>query len=269
MEDLSIVIPTYNSSRTISECLDSIIDQTKPSKEVVIIDKFSVDGTPELAKTRGAIVLQTNANRSAARNVGVEQCSASGILFVDSDMRLPKNLISDCIEGLKTHHALVVPEVSIGLGFWAECKALDKQLSIGNELTEAPRCFRRATFLSLSGYDERLEAGEDWDLTNRLKLRGLTIGRTRSSMSHNEGDLMLLIALRKKYWYGKTFGKYLKNHPRTGLAQVNPLSRILVPSLRAMGRDPKHGTGLLVLKSLEFCAAGVGQLRNMNRSLAD
>ena len=266
MKDISVVVPTYNSSKTIMECLDSIADQTRPCKELVIVDRFSVDGTVELARAKGAAVLQSRANRSAARNIGVKQCSAWGVLFVDSDMVLSQSLIGECVDGLETHDALVVPEVSVGRGFWSECKALGKQLSIGNELTEAPRCFCRTTFLSLGGYAETIEAGEDWDLTNRLKLRGRKIGRTRSSISHNEGDLKLVIALRKKYGYGKTFGRYLRNHPRAGFRQVNPLSRILVPSLKAMRQDPTHAAGLLVLKSLEFGAAGIGQLRSMNNA---
>jgi glycosyltransferase involved in cell wall biosynthesis len=266
VRELSIVIPTFNSSKTIVSCLDSILNQTTPCKELVVVDKFSSDGTAERAEGKGAIVIQSSASRSAARNLGVAHCSAFGVLFVDSDMTLSETLIGDCIDGLETHHALVVPEVSIGQGFWAECKALDKRLSLDNELREAPRCFRRTTFFSVGGYTEALEAGEDWDLTNRLRFRALGIGRTRSSMSHNEGNLRIVPALQKKYAYGRTFGRYLRYHPHSAFKQVNPVSRIFLPSLRVMRQDPSHGAGLFVLKSLEFCAAGIGQLRSTNHS---
>ncbi len=264
MRDVSIVIPTCNSARTIAQCLNSISEQTEAFKDLVVVDRFSTDATPNIARGKGATVLQTNANRSVARNIGASESSGTGVLFVDADMILSKNLIKDCADGILVDDALVIPEVSTGRGFWAKCKEFDKRLSIRNELAEAPRCFRKTAFHSLGGYNPTLEAGEDWDLTIRARLRGIRIGRTAATIVHDEGDLKLVNALRKKYGYGKTFGKYLRNHPRVGFRQVNPMSRILAPSLKAIREDPSHGAGLLMLKSLEFCAAGIGQLRSMN-----
>src|SRR5947209_8479824 len=149
---ISVVIPTYNSMKTFPRCLESATHQSSECREIIVVDRFSQDGLASYAKANGATVIQSKASRSAARNIGVAMCSASGVLFVDSDMILSKSLISECVGGLETHHALVIPEVSIGTGFWAQCKALDKRLSIENELMEAPRCFRRETFLSLGGY---------------------------------------------------------------------------------------------------------------------
>ena len=55
---VSVVIPTYNSERTLEKCLKSIVDQTYKNIEIIIVDKFSEDKTVEIAKSYGARIIQ-------------------------------------------------------------------------------------------------------------------------------------------------------------------------------------------------------------------
>jgi len=226
-----------------------------------VVDRHSGDGSAELAHKWGAKVIETNANRSEARNIGAERTYSSAILFVDSDMVLPPTLIEECRMGLEKHDALVIPEVSVGIGFWAKCKALERLTHLGNELLEAARCFRRAAFSTLRGYNPSLEAGEDWDLQNRAKALGLSLGRVRAQIEHDEGHLTLGGILAKKYRYGKVIGEYLQANPHFGIRQANPIRRVLAPTLAVFPEDPAHGIGVLILKSLEFTAAGIGYVQ--------
>ena len=151
MTDISVIIPTYNSARTLSKCLDSIAHQSVDAIEIVVVDRFSRDRTRVIGETKGAKVIQAEANRSSARNIGLEQSSSSAVVFVDSDMTLTSNVLKDCISGLADHDALIIPEASTGAGFWADCKAIERRSNQGDTLIEAPRCFRRNTLLSLGG----------------------------------------------------------------------------------------------------------------------
>jgi arabinofuranan 3-O-arabinosyltransferase len=179
-------------------------------------------------------------------------------------MILPPTLIEECEHRLTDHQALVIPEVSIGKGFWARCKSAERQLYIeGNDLVEAARCFQKEAFLSLGGYNSRLEAGEDWDLHDRARRRGLTIGRVRSRIIHDEGNLTLAAILKKKFFYGKALGEYFRLNPQVGIRQANPINRLLTPSLKSIRSDPVHGVGILLLKSLEFTAVGLGHLKGI------
>jgi len=265
---ISIVIPTFNSSRTLTQCLNSIGNQTLACDEVIVVDRHSNDGSAQLAHEWGARVIKTSANRSEARNIGAEQTSSSAILFVDSDMVLPPTLIEECKTGLEKHDALIIPEVSVGSGFWAKCKALERRTHWGNELLEAARCFRKVAFSTLGGYNPSLEAGEDWDLQNRTKVFGLSIGRVRAQIEHDEGHIALGGILGKKFAYGKAMGEYMQANPHLGIRQVNPIRRVLAPTLAVFPEDPVHGVGVLILRSLEFTAAGMGYLRgNLVREL--
>jgi len=262
---ITIIIPTYNSGVTLARCLESVRSQSHGPKSVIVVDRFSADGTSEIAMTEGAKLIETGVNRSLARNIGLEKSSSDGVLFVDSDMILPPSLIEECETGLGKYHALIIPEISVGRGFWAECKAAERKTYIHNEMIEAARCFRRDALLSLGGYNPRLEAGEDWDLQKRARAAGLAVGRTVAEIEHDEGTPTLLSLLRKKYFYGKVFGIYLATNPYEGVRQLNPFRRILVPTLATLPTDLVHGVGILILRTLEFAAAGLGHVSRIFR----
>ena len=266
---ITVVIPTYNSRATLGRCLTSIGSQTDSPKAVIVVDRFSRDGTAEEAMAQGAKVIESEANRSIARNIGLENSESEGVLFVDADMILPAPLIGECEVGLAKYDALIIPEISTGRGFWAECKTLERRTYIRNEMIEAARCFRRSALVKLGGYNPRLEAGEDWDLQVRSKTIGLSVGRTVSQITHDEGEPTLLMMLRKKYFYGKLFGTYLATYPSEGFGQLNPFRRVLAPTLATLPKDPLHGVGILVLRALEFTAAGLGHVGRVIKGEAE
>jgi arabinofuranan 3-O-arabinosyltransferase len=190
----------------------------------------------------------------------LESSTAKTVLFVDSDMILSPDLAREITECLAENDAAVIPEVSIGGGFWAKCKNLERRANSANPLFDAARCFRRSALLSIGKYDPNLEYGEDLDLQNRAIARGLRIGRIKAIILHDEGDLSLESIIRKKYLYGKTLGGYLERNPRGALEQMNPLKGIVSPSLKVFKSTPRYGIGILIMKSIEWAAAGLGYL---------
>lgn len=93
----SIVLPTYNRANFVSKAIQSVIDQKYPNWELLIIDDGSTDNTKEVIESfkdeRIKYHWQENAERSAARNMGIELSSGNFICFLDSDdYFLPKKL---------------------------------------------------------------------------------------------------------------------------------------------------------------------------------
>src|SRR5437879_729679 len=203
MPQTSVVVPTYNSIRTIESCLKSLENQTTEC-EIIVIDRCSKDGTLDVANSHKTTVIVSDAHRSEARNLGIAKSRSEVVISLDSDMSVPPTMVEECEAKIGAYDALVIPEVSIGRGFWAECRALERRSNIGNGLVEAARCFRRTALVSIGCYNSQLEAGEDWDLQNRAKRNRLRIGRTFSPIIHDEGKLALGESVRKKYAYGKT-----------------------------------------------------------------
>ena len=85
---VSVVIPAYNSARTLGETLESILSQTIVPRQIIVIDDGSKDGTGDVARGFGEVITyrrQENAGPSAARNHGLRLASEPWIAFIDAD----------------------------------------------------------------------------------------------------------------------------------------------------------------------------------------
>ena len=72
---ISVIIPAYNAERYLPEAIDSVLAQTCPAGEIIVVDDGSSDGTPRLAERYRAGVRwlsQENQGSGAARNRGIE-----------------------------------------------------------------------------------------------------------------------------------------------------------------------------------------------------
>ncbi len=88
MIEIAVVIPTFNRAPLLARALDSVLNQTLPPQQVIVVDDGSTDHTSEIAsRYQGRIefVRQDNGGASAARNRGIELARGGWIAFLDSD----------------------------------------------------------------------------------------------------------------------------------------------------------------------------------------
>jgi glycosyltransferase involved in cell wall biosynthesis len=85
---VSVVIPTYNRLQLLKETLDSVLRQTIPVHEIIVVDDGSTDATHDLVRSyRPPVVLVTQEHLGlpVARNRGIAQATGEWIAFLDSD----------------------------------------------------------------------------------------------------------------------------------------------------------------------------------------
>lgn len=87
---ISVVIPVFDRAATIEYCLRSVLDQTLPPAEVIVVDDCSRDRTPEIVRSHSdsrvrLISLAKNSGAQAARNAGIAAAAGDWIAFQDSD----------------------------------------------------------------------------------------------------------------------------------------------------------------------------------------
>lgn len=88
---ISVVVPMYNSAKTIERCIYSLLNQTYRNIEIIVVDDGSKDTSLEICKvlqkidTRIVLISGKNAGVSVARNKGIEIATGDYIAFVDSD----------------------------------------------------------------------------------------------------------------------------------------------------------------------------------------
>ena len=85
---ISVVVPLYNTRAYIVEAIDSILAQTRPADEIIVVDDGSTDGGPDLLAGYGArvcVIRQANAGGATALNRGIAQATGDTIAFLDAD----------------------------------------------------------------------------------------------------------------------------------------------------------------------------------------
>ncbi len=97
---ISVIVPIYNSEKTITRCVKSIQNQTYKNIEIILVDDGSIDNSlkmcKEFAKTdhRIKIIQKNNGGVSSARNIGIESAEGEYIMFCDADDYVSPNWCS-------------------------------------------------------------------------------------------------------------------------------------------------------------------------------
>lgn len=259
---VSIVVTTKNSAIFLEALLKSLKAQTYKKIEIIIVDNNSSDKTLEIAKKYTYKVFTQGPERSAQRNFGVGKALGKYILILDSDMVLESDVVEEgvlILDSNKDLAGLVIPEKSFGKGFWAKCKAFEREFYIGDETIEAPRFFRKGLFEDFGGYDLSITGPEDWDLPLRMKKKGLKFSRVRSFINHNEGNFSPVNSAKKKFYYATKAKEYFRRYPEMVLTQGNLFLRpSFFKNLPKLLKDPKITLGMFLIKFLEMGAAGLG-----------
>ena len=108
---ISVIIPVYNVSEYLIDCLSSVVGQTYRNLEIIIINDGSTDASLSVCNVykekdnRIRIISQESKGIAVARNVGIEASSADYIMFVDGDDYIHRNMIEILYENMKIFNA--------------------------------------------------------------------------------------------------------------------------------------------------------------------
>lgn len=184
---LTVVVPTRDSARTLEVCLASVRRQSVPVK-LVVVGNASTDQTKAVVRRVADTVLDGGPERSAQSNAGWRAGHGEAVAFIDSDMRLDPAVAEEGLALLQSRPevgASVLPGLDCGAGFPA-CRALEKRLYVGEAAVEAARAFRAAALAEVGGYDESLTGPKDWELSDRVLAGGWELARTTGHVWHDE-----------------------------------------------------------------------------------
>lgn len=98
---ISVVVPVYKTEKYLRQCVDSLLRQTCPHMEIILVDDGSPDGCGAICdeyaekNERVAVIHQKNGGVSAARNTGVRAARGQYIVFVDSDDWVEPNHVEE------------------------------------------------------------------------------------------------------------------------------------------------------------------------------
>jgi peptidoglycan/xylan/chitin deacetylase (PgdA/CDA1 family)/SAM-dependent methyltransferase len=236
--NLSVIIPAHNAAETIAETLNSLLTQTYPNWEAIVVNDGSSDETAAIAASfaekdpRICILNQPSMGVCTARNTGIGVARYDWLLFLDSDdwispcyfERFNNRLCSD-----PRLDAIVCGSVRVGVD---GKDFIEKYLTESGDLFNTLARFaafpihacvaRRSLVESVGGFDTSFRTCEDWDLWQRFARTGAQFGiihevlafyRTSQGSLSQDGFQMLIDGLRviKK---GFSFDRRVQNpHP--------------------------------------------------------
>src|SRR5271169_5995224 len=177
---IAVIIPAYNSAHYLRRCIDSILLQTHPAAEIIVVDDGSRDNTREIVMSYQDSVRyfwRPNGGLSAARNTGVQQTVSTWIAFLDADDRWEPRKLELQVRALDqnpravlcyTNKLLVSPDGLQRVSGVTPPHQLWPKLRYANPITPSTVMIRRDALDEVGGFDEELRACEDWDLWVRL-----------------------------------------------------------------------------------------------------
>ena len=183
---VSVIIPNYNYAQYLPQTLDSVLAQTYPHVEIIVVDDGSTDGSEAVLREysdRVSSFQQQREGVSVARNLGVQKSSGQLIAFLDADdLWLPTKLERQVQKFMED------PDLGLVHCGWA---AIDKHGKVSNPRLEGLEgwvakellMFRQAIHSSsgavvtrevveeIGGFDPRLSTSADWDFSYRVAIR--------------------------------------------------------------------------------------------------
>ncbi|MBD2091920.1 glycosyltransferase [Microcoleus sp. FACHB-1515] len=184
---ISVVIPTYNYGRYLTEAIESVLAQSEVAAEIIVVDDGSTDETRAVVqpyRDRIRYIRQENQGPSIARNVGLRHAQGKLILFLDADDRLLPNILAAQIDRFAADL-----DLNLVVNGWrltneqgdaiADLRLWESQLDLTlasflkwRPVLPSATVFRRSSLENIGGFDASLRYAEDVECILRLMLNG-------------------------------------------------------------------------------------------------
>ena len=255
---LSVVVPVFNSARTIGPCIESVLAAARPfdGADLIIVDNGSTDASREIVSRYPVRCLsQPKRGAAAARNAGVRAAAGELIAFIDSDCIADRAWLSEFVGGM-------LPGVACAGGMIAAPPATNDFEAYCNEFTAksqenaiegnavpypyintANALFRREVFDAVGWFDEKFTwaGGEDIDFGWRVHWAGYAmryLPGARVEHRHRSGPGQLF---RSYYRYGRGWSMTVRKHSRRIQAMPPTIAGLGVGDVQAILRAFGHG----------------------------
>ncbi|MDC0279167.1 glycosyltransferase [bacterium] len=248
MQEISLIIATYNRGSAIATTLQSVLEQTRSVDEIIVVDDGSTDNTVAFIRQEypQVIVLKKeNGGTSSARNHGARHATYPWLVFLDHDDVIHSHAIEKLAQLSKqypeaaslhadhvydsspdgpvhpNHHytsrpferLFQVKSTSTEPGTRLYNKSLYTTLLRGN-LLQQPFAVRRDAFWDINGYQEDVRYCEDWDLYLRLSYQ-YPVALTDEVISTHViegGNLHLTAAEKQEVMYERVLTRRREQH---------------------------------------------------------
>ena len=197
----SVIIPTFNSQKYITECITSVLEQSLQSFEIIIIDNNSSDNTVKIVKEFDCekIKIFTNENFgiiATSRNYGIQKASGDYVAFLDSDDTWHKDKLEVCASHLGNYDFVCHKMdglTPVKINFLRKKLSFFNLFLLGNKIATSSVVVRKSIVKNLGAFSENrsLVTVEDYDLwlkIARQKVKMYSIERSLGLYRYHENN---------------------------------------------------------------------------------
>jgi len=190
MKKISVCIITFNSEKTLLQCIASIHLQTIRPFEIFVVDQGSTDATLHLLKQRRIRVIKNDENNLAkARNIALRAARTNYLLFIDHDICLEPEWIRHAVPCLTSRiiavGGIVIESDSSSYGRWAKIH-LSQQSARKEYIAGSNFLCITKKILSLGGFNTKYKTNyEDVTISKLIKEQGYRFVTSKKSISHH------------------------------------------------------------------------------------
>lgn len=246
---LTFIIPSLNEERFISDTIKSIQRNIKNNQyEIILSDNGSKDHTRQIARSLGAIIIKdSKATISQLRNLGVSESTGDILVFLDSDVEITEDWESVLDSFISNSNSLnfitgskVIPDPNDNrflIRHWFRILKATSRNYINSGHMIVPRQIHNR----ISGFDEELQTGEDYDYCARANKLGVQIINNPSLKAKHKGFPVRVRAfIEREAWHGKedykSFSRFIKS--KTAIAAAVSMTLWLLISLSVLLSEP-------------------------------
>jgi GT2 family glycosyltransferase len=232
--DISVVIPARNGAGSLPHLLASLRRQTlAPERfEVVVVDNASSDATAEIARgARATVVVEPVANRSRARNLGIEAARANRLAFTDADCVASEGWLEALLDCCCEAPLVAGPVEMTTRQPPNTIERLEARWRFAQEhwvrqgwAATANLCVERAVLDAVGGFDPAYRhAGEDPDFCLRAGRAGFVLGWCPRAVVRHPAESTLVPVLRRAFRHGHGANQALARAGTGHRAWADPL----------------------------------------------
>ena len=240
---ISIIIPAYNSSLTLKECLEAIFNSNFKNFEVIVISDNSTDNSVSIAKQYQCKIIELSENKGPAfaRNEGAKISEGDILLFVDSDVIIKKDALNylsekflqneiDAIQGIYSHeptYKSIITQYQMSYNcyyIWPENK------KYASTLSTCCLAIRKKIFLNLKGFNVNFKrpSAEDEEFGYFLIDKGYKILILRELNVEHRVNYNIRHFIKKKFYtYIDVMKEYHRNKTYVKKIKQTNYSKVL------------------------------------------
>jgi glycosyltransferase involved in cell wall biosynthesis len=224
---ISVIVPAYNSEKTIGECLEALEKQTKKPDEIIVVDDGSNDKTRNVVKkfSKVRLIEQGHRGPASARNLGAKNAKGEILLFMDADCKADREWVSEMtrpfsdkeISGVQGRYktaqkGLVARFVQLEIEDRYDRMRKRKYIDFVGSYSAG---YRRSVFLEFGGFDEsfRMASGEDPDISFKISKAGHKIIFSENAVVYHNHVNSLPAYLKQKFWRAYWRVLLYRKHP--------------------------------------------------------